>query len=76
MVEEKAEKQQKHLSINISPIPDAVKIIIHEQTADGGRVFEFVISPYDALGLATSLVDSSIVARVLKNTEVIVEDER
>ena len=68
------ERQEKRLGIEVRAVPELVELTIREQT-EGGHVFEFFISPYDALGLATSLMDCSIIARVIKNASVIVEGE-
>jgi len=67
-----SEEDQKHMDINIGPVAGQVLIRFTEQ---GGRVFSFTVSPYDALALAISLIDSSIVARVHKSANVIEEGE-
>lgn len=62
-----AEEKAKRVNINIGPGNGFVHVRIAEE-AEGeeeeSRTFEFDISPFDALGISSSLLDSSIVARV------------
>lgn len=56
------EKGTNQISINITPINLFVNIKISD--AKGKLITEFNLSPFDALSIANSITDASIIARV------------
>jgi len=55
-------ENNNEITINISPANVFVHVAISD--AEGKQITEFNLSPFDALSVANSLSDSSIIARV------------